>query len=109
MCGIAGWISDGINLYEKVSVLERMSETLSKRGPDEKGIFLESNAAMIHRRLAVVDPLHGKQPMTAEYQGEKFVLVYNGELYNTDEVKSQLLCEGFIPSQGSFLCIYASI
>ena len=39
MCGIAGWISDGINLYEKVSVLERMSETLSKRGPDEKGIF----------------------------------------------------------------------
>lgn len=95
MCGIAGWISDGINLYEKVSVLERMSETLSKRGPDEKGIFLESNAAMIHRRLAVVDPEHGKQPMTAEYQGEKFVLVYNGELYNTDEVKSQLLCEGF--------------
>lgn len=95
MCGIAGWLSSERNLYEKVPLIEKMSGTLKNRGPDENGIFIEHSVAMIHRRLAVVDPEHGKQPMTYVCNNEKYVLVYNGELYNTDEVKSQLISHGF--------------
>lgn len=95
MCGIAGWISGGENLCEKALLIERMSDTLKKRGPDENGIYLEHNAAMIHRRLSVVDPLHGKQPMIYKDNTEKYILVYNGELYNTHEVKTRLLSQGF--------------
>lgn len=95
MCGIAGWLSEKTNMYDKIPIIEKMSKTLAKRGPDENGIYIENNASMIHRRLAVVDPEHGKQPMTAMYKDEKFVLVYNGELYNTDEVRAQLLSQGY--------------
>ncbi len=95
MCGIAGWISGEQNLCEKIPIIEKMSATLKKRGPDENGIFIENNVSMIHRRLAVVDIEHGKQPMTAIYKNEKYILVYNGELYNTNEVKAQLLANGF--------------
>ncbi len=95
MCGIAGWISKEHNLCEKASILEKMSDTLKMRGPDENGIYIERNAALIHRRLAVVDIEHGKQPMVYVDNEEKYVLVYNGELYNTHEVKSELILEGF--------------
>ena len=95
MCGIAGWISSEHNLYDKIPLIEKMSETLKKRGPDENGLFIESNVSMIHRRLAVVDIERGKQPMTFLYKNEKYILVYNGELYNTSEVKSELIAQGF--------------
>lgn len=95
MCGIAGWISGEYNLCEKAGILEKMSETLRMRGPDENGIYIERNSALIHRRLAVVDIEHGKQPMIYIDRNEKYVLVYNGEIYNTHEVKSELLLEGF--------------
>ncbi len=95
MCGIAGWINNECNLCEKASILEKMSDTLKMRGPDENGIYIERNAALIHRRLAVVDIENGKQPMVYENNEEKYVLVYNGELYNTHEIKAELLLSGF--------------
>ena len=95
MCGIAGWYSTTSNLYEETSILENMSETLKKRGPDEKGYYVTKDCAMIHRRLSVVDIEHGKQPMSAFYAGETYVLVYNGELYNTDEIRNELITAGY--------------
>lgn len=95
MCGIAGWLSSRQNLCEKSQLLNRMSDTLRRRGPDEDGIYIERNAAMIHRRLAVVDTENGKQPMISSHDGEKYVLVYNGELYNTDEIKAELKNKGY--------------
>ena len=95
MCGIAGWFSENYNLCEKSSLLTKMSDTLKRRGPDEEGIYVERNAAMIHRRLAVVDIENGKQPMIYSDGDEKYVIVYNGELYNTAEVRSELLLKGF--------------
>lgn len=95
MCGIAGWLSSKQNLCEKSQLLNRMSDTLRRRGPDEDGIYIERNAAMIHRRLAVVDTENGKQPMISSHDGEKYVLVYNGELYNTDEIKAELKNKGY--------------
>ncbi|MBQ4568612.1 MAG: asparagine synthase (glutamine-hydrolyzing) [Ruminococcus sp.] len=95
MCGIAGWINSVQNMCEKAYVLEKMSDTLKMRGPDENGIYIERNAALIHRRLAVVDIENGKQPMVYADNEEKYILVYNGELYNTHEIKSELMLAGF--------------
>ena len=95
MRGIAGWLSESVNLYERTTVLENMSETLKRRGPDEKGYYVKSNVAMIHRRLSVVDIEHGKQPMVGTYAGETYVLVYNGELYNADEIRKDLMLRGY--------------
>ena len=95
MCGIAGWLSSKQNLCEKPGLLDRMSQTLKERGPDEDGIYVERNTALIHRRLAVVDTENGKQPMIYADNAEKYVLVYNGELYNTDEIRTQLKAKGY--------------
>lgn len=95
MCGIAGWISENQNLCDRRTLLDNMSKTLKKRGPDEDGIYIEKNVAMIHRRLSVVDIEHGKQPMVYRQGDEVFVLVYNGELYNTNEVQHELELCGF--------------
>lgn len=95
MCGIAGWISFKEDIKDKEKILEDMSDSLVRRGPDAGGIYIENNAALIHRRLIVIDPENGKQPMSFNEQGLNYTLVYNGELYNTDDVKAELLLKGF--------------
>ncbi len=95
MCGIAGYISKEKDLSERIKILSDMSDTLKKRGPDEGGMYIHENTALIHRRLAVVDIEKGKQPMTYRRGDETYILVYNGELYNTHELKKDLLLEGF--------------
>ena len=90
MCGFAIWYSDSENLRDKQNVLENMSSTLCRRGPDEKGIYLKENICLLHRRLTVIDPETGKQPMTESPGGSDICLVYNGELYNTEELRKEL-------------------
>lgn len=94
MCGIAGWLDDTIDLREKTDTLGEMSCAIKNRGPDEGGEFVLHDVALLHRRLAVIDIENGKQPMIYEHAGEKYVIVYNGELYNTDELRSRLICLG---------------
>ena len=86
MCGIAGVL--GIETEE--TALTAMLQTMSRRGPDECGIFQDPNIQLIHARLTVIDPEQGKQPMTFDYQGGKYTLIYNGELYNTQELRQAL-------------------
>lgn len=95
MCGIAGIISNNIDLSQMSRSLGVMSETLRRRGPDEGGMYILRNAALIHRRLSVVDTENGKQPMILKRGHETYVLVYNGELYNCDELRKDLLLEGY--------------
>lgn len=95
MCGIAGWIDSNIDMREKMGVLNRMSQTLERRGPDENGIYVNKNTALIHRRLVVIDRENGKQPMAARYNGTTYVIVYNGELYNSDILREELKADGF--------------
>ena len=90
MCGIAGWLDKNIDLTEKVNVLSRMSDTLKRRGPDENGIYVRREGAFIHRRLTVIDKENGKQPMMKKHKGKVYCIVYNGELYNTDEIRRNL-------------------
>lgn len=97
MCGIAGWLDRYEDLSEKTSIIERMSQTLEKRGPDENGVFLdrEHGVCLIHRRLIVIDPKGGIQPMTIKHGQESYTLVYNGELYNTEDLRRELLAQGY--------------
>ena len=91
MCGIAGILSDSIDLRGERETLWRMSRSLRMRGPDAAGEYVKQNAALLHRRLAVIDVENGAQPM----RFGKYVIVYNGELYNTDEIRNELKHYGY--------------
>lgn len=86
MCGIAGIIS----LEAKQETLKQMLKTMARRGPDVSGIWQKEGCSLLHSRLAIIDPEGGKQPMELLFAGERYVLVYNGELYNTNEVRRDL-------------------
>lgn len=94
MCGIAGWLDDTIDLRERKNELSEMSLSLNKRGPNEKGEYITHDVALLHRRLSVIDIENGKQPMTLEFRNEKYIIVYNGELYNTEELRCKLISLG---------------
>lgn len=95
MCGITGWIDWEQDLREEKVVIEKMTETLAHRGPDDKGIYLTIHAAFGHRRLSVIDPERGKQPMTRHGKNNTYTIVYNGELYNTEEIRQDLKTRGY--------------
>ncbi len=86
MCGIAGAISFAEDMREDMKIYEKMQSALIRRGPDQRGIVLYREAALIHTRLAVIDIDGGRQPM----KHGRFTIVYNGELYNTDEIRREL-------------------
>lgn len=95
MCGIAGLLDRGQDLTQNLKVLSDMSRTLTRRGPDENGVFIDHNIALLHRRLVVIDKDNGKQPMICGHKSEKYVIVYNGELYNTEELRNELKQKGY--------------
>lgn len=94
MCGIAGEIcvKGGLKARDR-AVYAPMWDSLAPRGPDQRGAYYSDRAVLLHRRLSVVDPEGGRQPMRLARGGRELVLVYNGELYNTDDVRRSLkLC-----------------
>ena len=95
MCGIAGWIDFEKDLSEKDNIIDAMIETLKLRGPDSEGKYMSRHVLFGHRRLIVVDPEGGKQPMKKEIGGNEYIIVYNGELYNTEDLRQELLKEGY--------------
>lgn len=95
MCGIAGQIGrDARAIQGNYGAYCAMQRTLARRGPDQRGMYISGRAALIHARLAVVDLANGCQPMQLEWQGESYTLVYNGELYNTEELRALLQNRG---------------
>ena len=92
MCGIAGQIDleQTHNLASHREVYERMQRALVRRGPDQNGLWLTEDAALVHTRLSVVDLKGGRQPMTLQQGEREYALVYNGELYNTPELRAEL-------------------
>lgn len=91
MCGIAGILSQNIDLKEREPLIKDISESLKLRGPDGFGEYTKPYVTLIHRRLSVIDPEKGAQPMSFG----KYVIAYNGEIYNTQEIKNDLLAKGY--------------
>lgn len=86
MCAIAGILGLDVN----GPLLEKMLKTMSRRGPDDRGVYQKEDCTLLHARLAIIDPRKGKQPMSLNWAGENYLLVYNGELYNTEGIRREL-------------------
>ena len=97
MCGIAGFCDFSRDNTTPVwgEVGERMGEKLNHRGPDDKGQWQGEAGVLVHRRLAVIDPDNGRQPMERALGTARFVLTYNGELYNTPQLRRDLKAQGY--------------
>jgi len=95
MCGFCGIVNYSKNISNDYHIIRNMARTLSSRGPDEDGLFFENNVNLGHKRLIVIDPKNGKQPMSYGFQGNLYTIVYNGQIYNVPEIKKVLLENGF--------------
>ena len=95
MCGFVGIVNLKKKLIDKKDIILNMNTALSSRGPDECGYYNEENILLGHRRLIVIDPDGGKQPMTYKYQGNTYTIVYNGQIYNVKELREELKQHGF--------------
>lgn len=94
MCGITGWIDFEQDLSGKTAIISRMNEQHAVRGPDAEGYWVSKHALFGHRRLAVIDLEGGVQPMVKQVGERKYVITYNGELYNMQELRLKLLSLG---------------
>jgi asparagine synthase (glutamine-hydrolysing) len=92
MCGIAGVYEYGPRQPVSESVLVNMLHTLHHRGPDDEGIYLDHELALGMRRLSIIDPAGGRQPMCNE--DRTIWCVCNGEIYNFEELRKELLAHG---------------
>lgn len=95
MCGIAGWIDFDANLITRQSALDAMVSPLTCRGPDGSGTWVSPHAGLGHRRLVVIDPEGGMQPMSSRLGNHVYTIVYNGELYNFQELRQELESTGY--------------
>ena len=95
MCGIVGWTDfSGVCQQDRTDILKSMADKLTSRGPDDSGYWFCEEAALGHRRLVVVDPEGGRQPMVRKRGGKGYILIYNGELYNTEDIRKDLTAKG---------------
>ena len=106
MCGIAGFITES---SDPVAELHRRAEvmalTIEHRGPDDAGIWADADAgvALAHRRLSILDlSPAGHQPMLSSCG--RYVIAFNGEIYNHLDLKAELLSQGDSPHAGTVPC-----
>lgn len=95
MCGITGFINWDQRASDEREILEKMTNTLSLRGPDATGYWLDGPVGFGHTRLSVIDLEGGKQPMVKASEHKNYVICYNGELYNTAELRKSLMQRGY--------------
>lgn len=98
MCGIAGIVDPPhvLGVSRMRATLDKMNSSLASRGPDQCGVWMAGDAAvgLAHRRLSILDPSEaGRQPMVSA--SKRFVLVYNGEIYNFRELRKELVTKGY--------------
>lgn len=87
MCGIGGVVNFDQHLVQS-RTLEEMASKMSHRGPDGQGIYNKNGIGLVHRRLAIMDPELGHQPVLNE--SGSIVLTFNGEIYNYLEIRKEL-------------------
>lgn len=92
MCGISGIINEN-NAHIEKDEIQKTNDLIAHRGPDDEGFYFEKNFAFGHRRLSILDlSSDGHQPMPYL---DKYVITYNGEVYNYLEIKEELLKDGY--------------
>lgn len=98
MCGIAGFFHAQGNYRKKAGwynqILTGMCDCLNHRGPDERGIYLTDQVGLAHVRLSIIDLKSGRQPMMKQVSGQPVVIIFNGEIYNMNELKMELIKKG---------------
>jgi len=92
MCGIFGIFTPHTAEIPDHDQVDRLTDLLSHRGPDDRGVWQEPGIALGHRRLAIIDPTGSPQPMTSP--DSRYVLIYNGEVYNFRELRRELESTG---------------
>ncbi len=95
MCAIAGFVGKE-SVKPPAEKQEKMLKSMFRRGPDENGVYNTENCLLLHSRLAVIDLEKGKQPMTKTVDGTAFSIAYNGEIYNTNEIRERLKNDGTV-------------
>ena len=105
MCAIAGILG----LPFDSQILDTLLRTMQHRGPDGNGSYMQRQCCLLHSRLAIVDPEGGAQPMHLCWSGEEYVITYNGELYNTQELRDTLQSLGheFVTSSDTEVVLHA--
>ena len=93
MCGLTGYLTFN-DTPASSEILNQMSSTISHRGPDGDGMFVDGALGLAHRRLSILDlSALGHQPMSTE--DGRFIISYNGEIYNHIELRKELLGKGW--------------
>ncbi len=92
MCGIAGIYNYGNGNAVDRGLLKRMNDLLEHRGPNDEGFYVKDNVGLSMRRLAIIDVPTGKQPMASN--DGNIQLVFNGEIYNFQSLREQLVEQG---------------
>lgn len=92
MCGIVGIVYKDRERQVVEAEVVGMRDLLAHRGPDDLGIFIDGNVGLGHRRLSIIDLSSGHQPMTNE--DETLWIVFNGEIYNFQDLRKELLQKG---------------
>jgi asparagine synthase (glutamine-hydrolysing) len=89
MCGITGIVGNQINTHTYHSAIKKMNDAIAHRGPNSEGVWNDEHCFLGHRRLSIIDLSDaGNQPFLS--QDKRYIMVYNGELYNYKELKLEL-------------------
>jgi len=100
MCGIAGFCNYNADYTQNKdywgTVLVNMRESIAHRGKDNTGEYLRKNVGFSHTRLSIRDICFGAQPIVKKINGIEYVIIYNGEIYNTDELMPELKEAGYV-------------
>src|SRR3989338_5243072 len=89
MCGIAGYVGTGSR-----EILQKMTESLRHRGPDDAGYYIDHQAGLGFRRLSIIDVQGGHQPLFNE--DKSVVVIFNGEIYNYSRLRDMLIQQGHV-------------
>lgn len=95
MCGIVGIVNFKKDIKEQEKLIAEMFNSLDKRGPDEFGLYMDNHVNLGHRRLSILDIKNGKQPMNYKINDTTYTIVYNGQIYNSNELREILVQKGF--------------
>ncbi len=99
MCGIAGFCgfeqdySNNADFWTKILI--NMRKSIKHRGSDDVGEYLKRHIGLGHSRLSIRDLSGGAQPIVRQKNGNEFAIIYNGEIYNSDEIKADLINAGY--------------